>query len=152
MCQASPGAFTEAQTRVKLENLLLLAMHGALHSHVIDFLLLPQVLTEEAASLEQQAPKLAAKAVELTKQLQKEEEVGYSCKDFIHINLSHHKLEQNQKEPRQANATFQSCYMTSPLNGLPTIILQFWYFAGNCVLHANHDLQDQSARRFSYIR
>lgn len=34
-----------------------------------------QVLTEEAASLEQQAPKLAAKAVELTKQLQKEEEV-----------------------------------------------------------------------------
>lgn len=41
-----------------------------------------QVLTEEAASLEQQAPKLAAKAVELTKQLQKEEEV-FPC------NLAH---------------------------------------------------------------
>lgn len=34
-----------------------------------------QVLKEEAAALEEQAPKLAAKAVELTKQLQNEEEV-----------------------------------------------------------------------------
>lgn len=33
------------------------------------------MLAEEAAALEEQAPRLAARAVELTKQLQKEEEV-----------------------------------------------------------------------------
>lgn len=41
-----------------------------------DLCLCLQVLKDEAAAMEEQAPKLAAKAVELTKQLQKEEEVG----------------------------------------------------------------------------
>ena len=46
------------------------------------------MLKEEAAALEEKAPKLAAKAVELTKQLQKEEEVLCFPQYCVH-NLVH---------------------------------------------------------------
>ena len=84
-----------------------------------------QVLKEEAAALEEQAPKLAAKAVELTKQLQKEEEVcsilqycvhnivckvlcpaqdALSCSTFLPCNTEGMSF---YKSPHQAHQTHQ---------------------------------------------